>query len=95
MMTPEKESDRGLRASQLLDNEIFREAFDNLQQGIIDKWIACPIRDREGAHEWKLMQKLLSDLEGYIIQIAETGKMADIQLEQERKLAELNRKGIR
>ena len=89
------ESERGFEASKLLENKIFTESINNLRESIIDKWRSCPIRDREGQHELKLMDKVLSDIVGYIKQVADTGKMADIQLEQERKIVELKKAGIR
>lgn len=94
-MTPEKEAMRGEEAKRLLENELYREAFDMLNQSIISKWLAAPIRDREGMHELKLMAKVLQDVESYLAQIVNTGKMAEMQLEQEAKVAKLRKAGIR
>jgi hypothetical protein len=66
----------------------------SLREAIISKWRSTPIRDREGAHELKLMDKLLSDIEQYFKTIAETGKIADIQIERERKMERLKKAGI-
>ena len=90
-----KESERGLQARSLLENPIYREAIDGLREGIINKWRLTPIRDREGAHELKLMARLLTDIEVYIKQIADTGKMADIQLDRDTKISRLKEYGIR
>lgn len=46
-------------------------------------------------HELKLMDKLLTDFEGFFKQVLETGKLADIQTEQDRKLTLLKRAGVR
>ena len=89
------ESQRGIEVKALLQNPLFREAFDTLRAGIVDKWRSCPVRDKEGQHELKLMDVILSNVENYIKQIADTGKMADIQLERERKVAKLKEAGIR
>lgn len=94
-MEAHEESNRGHEARRILDNPLFREAIDTLREGIIGKWRAAPIRDREGMHELKLMDKLLTDIEGYLRSVLDTGKMADIQLEKERKVAELRKAGIR
>jgi hypothetical protein len=40
------------------------------------------------------MDKLLSEIEGYFKQIIETGKMAEIQLDNEKKLVKLRKAGI-
>lgn len=94
-MNTHEESTRGFQARQLLENAIFQESVEKLQESIISKWRSAPVRDREGMHELKLMDKILGDIVSYIRQVAETGRMADIQLEQERKVAELKKKGIR
>lgn len=89
------ESSRGHDARQLLDNPLYQECVQSLREAIISKWRSTPIRDREGAHELKLMDKLLSDIEQYFKTIAETGKIADIQIERERKMERLKKAGIR
>ena len=91
----ESESQRGNEAKSLLDNPLYQECVHSLREAIISKWRSTPIRDREGAHELKLMDKLLSDIEQYFKTIAETGKIADIQIERERKMERLKKAGIR
>lgn len=85
---------RGEQARLLLQNEIYADAIDKVRQGIVDKWVACPIRDREGAHELKLMLKVLDEITGYVKTTMETGKMAQIQLESERRMDKLKAVGI-
>lgn len=94
-MNTHTEASRGLQARQLMENPIYQEAINGLRDGIVEKWRSTPIRDREGAHELKLMDKLLTDMEAYIRQIAETGRMAEIQLERDSKVARLREHGIR
>ena len=94
-MDTNKELERGNDAKRLLENPIYQEAIDALRNGIVDKWRSAPIRDKEGMHELKLMDKLLTDIEGYIKAIADTGKLADIQLEREKRMAKLSKAGIR
>ena len=77
---------RGARAKAVLDSDIYIEAFDSVRKAIFDKWESCPIRDKDGQHELKIMLKLLKDVDGYLRQVADTGKMASIQLEQDRTL---------
>ena len=90
-----EESQRGYQASQLIDNPIYKECISELRKGIVEKWRTAPIRDSEGLYSLKLMDKLLTDIEGYIKNVAETGKMADIQLEREKNVANLRKVGIR
>ena len=82
------------QAKDLIENEQFKSAFIQIRAGIIEKWRACPIRDHEGQHELKLMDKLLSEIEGYFKSIIETGKMAEIELANEKKVAKLKKAGI-
>lgn len=93
-MTPSEELRRGEQARQLLQNEMYVDAVAQVKQAIIDKWQQAPLRDREGHHELKLMLKLLGDLTGYIQTTMETGKMAQIQLESDRRMTKLKSVGL-
>lgn len=85
---------RGEQARQLLQNEIYQDAIAQVRQAIIDKWISAPMRDIEGQHELKLMLKLLGDVTGYLQTTMETGKMAQIQVESERRMTRLKAVGL-
>lgn len=90
-----EEDSRGKQATELLENAMFREAVDTIRQSLVDKWLSSPVRDIEGQHELRLMTKLLGDIEGYISNIAKTGKMAAITLEREHNVQRLKKFGIR
>lgn len=83
-----EEAQKGHEAEQLLEHPVFKEAIAAVRAGIINTWAEAPLRDREGAHELKLMLKLLNDVEANIKRVVDTGKMAGIQLEREQKIAE-------
>ena len=85
---------RGEQARQLIENEIYKEAIDKVKQGIIDKWMSAPLRDREGHHELKIMLKLLDEVTGYINTTMETGKLSYIQLESDRRMEKLRKVGL-
>ncbi len=74
---------RAEQAQSVLGNPIFEEAWVEVENAIIRKWKECPIRDREGAHELRLMLKALADVRMYIYDIAMTGKMEQIQAEKD------------
>ena len=93
-MNIQQEIQAGFNAQKLYENEQFKAAFNQIRAGIIEKWRSCPIRDIEGQHELKLMDKLLNDLEGYFKTVIDSGKMAEIQLENEKKVAKLKKAGI-
>lgn len=93
-MSIDTELRRGEQARQVIENPIYSEAIAAVKQGIFDKWASAPMRDREGHHELKLMLKLLGELTGYIETTMQTGKMASMQLEQERKMTKLRAVGL-
>lgn len=79
----EKEIQDGTRAEYLMDE--MRPYFDMLRDAIIKQWESCPVRDKDGQNELKLMRKLLNDLEGNIKTVVDTGKLAKVQIERENK----------
>ena len=93
-MSTSEELRRGERARQIVENEIYTDAIAAVKQGIFDKWVSAPLRDREGHHELKLMLKLLGELTGYIQTTMDTGKLAQMQLESERRMTKLRSVGL-
>lgn len=87
-----KQRDQGVKAKTVLDSEAFQNASQAVRQAIVDAWEQCPIRDREGAHELKLMLKLHKDLEGHLRKAVDDGKFAAEELKRDKtfsqKLAE-------
>lgn len=79
------EASRGGRADALLKSDIYQEAVGKVRNAIIDRWATSPVSDRDGQHELRLMLKLLNDLEGNIKTVADTGKLASIQIAQEQE----------
>jgi hypothetical protein len=84
-MSLETDAEVGRQAELLLDNPIYKEAIESVREVIIQTWEKCPVRDTEAQHELKLMLKLLKDLEANINHVATTGKLAKLQIEQERR----------
>lgn len=82
-MEPPEELRRGELARQVIENEIYAEAWQSVRDGIIHAWESAPIRDKEGQNELKLMLKLLTDVRRNVETVMNTGKMAKIQIERE------------
>ena len=91
-MNPHEQVAKGTRAEQLLGSDVYRDGVKGVRQAIFDTWASSPIRDHEGQHELRLMMKLLDDLEGHIVAMVNTGKLAKAQIEQENKLKEFARR---
>ena len=85
------EQDKGAHAMSLLENELLREALDAIDAEVMEQWIDCPARDKEGKEAlWQLIKtsrKFRSILTGYI----ETGKLATEQLKRYEKESTLSR----
>ena len=89
------ESERGARAERLMKDEMLQEAFNKVEDGIVQKWKESPIRDAEGQATLRLLHKCLNDVRGYIKEVAETGKLANVQLDNERTLRERAKSAVR
>jgi microcompartment protein CcmL/EutN len=61
---------------------MLQEAFGSVEQAIHEKWADCPLRDREGAHELKLMLKLLGDVRAVLEAAVSDGKIAAQRLDE-------------
>lgn len=72
---------RGIRAERILNDELFAQAFKDVEQAILDKWRECPIRDTEGQHELKLMHKLLQEVKAVLETTIADGQLAGKELE--------------
>ena len=66
---------RAAKAQALLNDPELIEAFEAVKQSIFDRWESTPIRDRDGAHELKLMLKLLGDVRANLTSVVNTGKV--------------------
>lgn len=88
----EREVERGQLAKDLLDNELYKESWEKVESSIIQKWKECGIREKESQLELKQMFHVLSEVKRYVQIVAETGKMAQIQLNRESKVKNFARK---
>ncbi len=77
--------DRAKRAEKLLNDQTFKEAFGHVEKALHDAWANAPVRDKEGAHEIKLMLKLLRDVKASIEQSVVSGKATIHRLEEKRR----------
>jgi len=73
--------DRGAKAQRLLADPLIGEAFDAVRAAIHSRWEQTPLRDTEGAHELKLMIKLLGDVRAVFEHAVTDGKLAAAELE--------------
>ena len=84
-MTPEQEVRRGLEAKSLLDNPIYREAYQTIRDNIVTQLSLADTADDKRARLNNLLIAL-SKVEQYMKQVMTSGVMAEI--ERERTLAD-------
>lgn len=81
-----KDREAGQRAKTVIDSTAFQDAYKAVREAIIEAWDQCPIRDREGAHELKLMLKLHKDIEGHLRKAVENGEFAAKELARDKTI---------
>lgn len=82
-MNLERDIENGQRARRLLQDETLQAAKAEVERVIHEAWANAPIRDREGAHELKLMLKALSDVWALLEQAVASGSLAAADLEEQ------------
>jgi|TARA_E500000318_G_scaffold107000_1_gene115677 hypothetical protein len=81
-MEKEKEIQKGNRAKQILEDEIFAEAVKRVSDELDLEWINSPVRDTEGREKIYMMKKMLNVLLVQLRSVMETGKLASKQINQ-------------
>lgn len=93
-MTPEEELRRAGEARQMLDSAIFQDARKNVEEQLATVRRNVPIRDTDMHTRVVLMGQLWDSLTGYLEQLAQTGKMAEIELRQKEWQQKIMERGI-
>lgn len=76
--------DRGLQAERILNDEIYKEAWEKVRLAILAKFEASPVRDTEGRDHLFKMLKALNDAKGALEQVMNDGKVV-LHLKQEKE----------
>lgn len=84
----QKEAERGAHAERLLSDSLLQEAFQKLEERIIEMWRDAPIRDTEGQQLLLVRMRTLDEIRKHIETIAKTGRLSMEMLERERTLRE-------
>jgi hypothetical protein len=79
-MDLDKEQQRGHRAKQILEDEIFVEAIQKVSAELDQEWINSPVRDTEGREKIYMMKRMLNVLLVQLQSVMETGKLASKQI---------------
>lgn len=70
----------GDRAREVLENEAFQQAFEELKTELIESWENSPARDQEGREKLYQLLKLTDKLKANLTNRLETGKLAQLEL---------------
>ena len=81
-MSADAEMRRGEEAERLMASPIMVEAFDKVKDGILEAMHKSAFGDASTHHHLVIALQLLTQIERSIKSVAETGKMAKIQIEQ-------------
>lgn len=73
---------RGEEAERLMSHPIIAEAFDKVKNGIIEGMHKSAFGDQSTHHHLVIALQLLGQIEKNIKEVATTGKMAKLQIEQ-------------
>ena len=76
----ERDRTRGVRARELLDNELVQEALTTIKAEYGKAGEASPARDAEGRERRWVMVKLVEKFKGHLEQVWDSGKIADDKL---------------
>ena len=68
--------ERARHANNLLQDDLFREAFDVLKEDLMNRWSHSGSTESESRESIWLAMRLLDRLEGHFKSIVETGQMA-------------------
>lgn len=79
---------RGNRAKEVLENEEFTRAFDAIEEELTQAWKNSPQRDADGRERLFLALTMLSKVKASLTQTMETGKLALLELQHQKSMAE-------
>jgi hypothetical protein len=86
--TLRKQMEQAARAKGVLEDEAFKRAYGDIRAAIIEAWEQTPLRDKEGAHELKLLLKLHTDLGKHLQKAIDDGKFAAEELKRDKTFSQ-------
>lgn len=93
-MSPDQELARAGEARQMLNSSLFQEARASLESQLAQVRRSVPISATEMHTRLILMEQLKEQFFGFFEQLAQTGRMVELQLEEQRHQRGLIEKGI-
>ena len=81
--------DRAQKAERIVNDELFKEAFESVRQALIQKFETAPVNDVEGMGKVRLCLKLLHDVRANLERVIADGKVAEFELQEKKRVANL------
>lgn len=75
----------GNLAREVLDNEVFQWAMTQIRDEVIQQWASSPVRDADGREKLWLILKASEKFEAILKTTLDTGKLAMLDREHQRK----------
>ena len=72
------DDERARHANNILQNDLFKEAFEVLKEDLMGRWSHSGSTESEARESIWLAMRLLDRLEGHFKSIVETGQMAKV-----------------
>lgn len=79
-MTPEQEIRRGAEAEQVLNSNIYKEAFEQVEKGLVNTILTSALGDETTHNRIAISLQLLHQINHALTTAMQTGKMAKIQV---------------
>lgn len=93
-MTPEEELRRAGEAKQILNSALFLEARKNLEEQLASLRRSVPIRETEMHTRLIIMEQIKENFFGFFDQLAQTGRMAELHLQEKERQRGLLERGL-
>lgn len=87
-----EEINRGFEAERLLNEPLFIESVGKVRDGLVNAMTVSPVGDEKTHHQLVVALQLLDKIVKNIKEVATTGKLKEIQLEEESKLKKFARR---
>lgn len=88
MATIEQRIYDGAKAREVLENDAFIGAFEQIEQEIVEQWKTAPLRDTAGREKLHQFLTMLNKVKTCLTATMETGKLAALDLEYKQTLLE-------
>jgi len=84
----------GNRAREVLDNESFQWAINEIKNEVTEQWKNSPARDEAGREKLWMLLQMANKLELVLKSTLETGQLAELELRHQRTLLERAKNAI-